>query len=107
MTPEKHGTPWQPHEEAMLIALLEENQSYRGIAKALGRSKNTVRDRAYRIKQPTRPSIFRDPSESWARAMINKNELVEMYELGWRPIHHEGDTVLCVWPHNSTPRMPF
>jgi hypothetical protein len=93
------GRPWMLSDENTIVTLLGEGWDYQEIATCLGRSRATVKERAWRLLGPSRTRKIADKRP---RISISKSELPSRYAEGWRVESFEHDAVVCVWPHKTS-----
>ena len=99
MIPANQGVAWSEGDQSALITLLQHGKPYRVIAEMLGRSKTSIYVRAQRLR-PLKPVEDRRQT-----LVVGKENLADVYEIGWQVLHFEKDTVVCVWPHQTAPKL--
>jgi len=89
--------PWRNTEEAALIALRAEGKSCRYISELLGRSFQSVRHRASRLRGPSRQR--QTPAPPQPTVTIAQSALLE------RVTSHDADHCDLIWPHRTPPKF--
>lgn len=98
------GKPWRTTEELALINLRRKGLIVREIAKELGRTIPSIKDRVKRLQR--RSTLDAPVAEPKLVQFIEIEFLPNWYALGWKV--HSFDKCSCVleWPHKSEPRRP-
>ena len=103
---------WRVSEEAKLVALRKDGETHRAIAKLLGRSIPSVKDRAAKLRDRNgrfkgiRSRSLKLVSPSPVLTTIIKEDLPAFYELGWRVESFDARQCKLLWPHQTPPKMP-